>query len=95
MRENFIAAHDLSDEQRMARVATQALDELQDFIDEATHDPWPGHAVPPRACAEVRDGILHLWYGHRDDSARIVLSCQPIPLELLYVRLTPQDESGA
>jgi len=82
-------AHGVTDEQRIAGVAAQALEELQDFIDEATHQPWPGIRTPPRAYAQVRGGVLHLWYGHRQDSRRLVLSCEPIPLATLLALPAP------
>jgi hypothetical protein len=67
-----------TDEDRIAGVAARALDELQDYIDEATHDPWPGKRTPQRAHAQVRDRTLHLWYG--PDISNAVLACEPIPL---------------
>lgn len=79
VREN-LDAHGATDADRIAGVAAQALDELQDFIDEATHDPWPGDRTPPRAYAQVRDAVLHLWFGGPDISSDPVLACQPIPL---------------
>jgi hypothetical protein len=60
-------------------MAIQALDELQDYIDEAIHDPWPGTRTPPRPRAEVRGSMLHLWYGQRDNDD-VVLACEPTPL---------------
>lgn len=44
-----------------AHVARQALDELQDYVDEASHEPWPGTRAPPRPFAEIRGPFLHLW----------------------------------
>jgi len=44
-------AHGDTLEDRVAGMAAQALDELQDYIDEATHDPWPGTTTPPRPFA--------------------------------------------
>jgi hypothetical protein len=79
VRDNF-NAHGQTDEDRIAGVAAQALDELQDYIDEATHDPWPGESAPPGAHAQVRDQILHLWYGGPDIDSGAVLACEPIPL---------------
>jgi hypothetical protein len=61
-------------------VAARAPDELQDYIDEASHDPWPGTRMAPRVFAEVRSGILHLGYGESDVSATVMLACEPIPL---------------
>jgi hypothetical protein len=59
-----------------------ALSRIQDFISEATTDPWPGSASQPGLpYAEVRDDALHFGYG---DPASPVLACEPIPLtELL------------
>jgi hypothetical protein len=79
VRDNF-NAHGQTDEDRIAGVAAQVLDELQDYIDEATHDPWPGESAPPGAHAQVRDQILHLWYGGPDIDSGAVLACEPIPL---------------
>jgi hypothetical protein len=70
-------------EDRIAGVAERALDELQDYVDEATHDPWPGQRTPPRAYAEVRDGRLHLWYGAAGIGGEVVLACEPISLAQL------------
>jgi len=61
-------------------VAAQALDELQDYVDEASHDPWPGTGTPPRRFAEVRGQVLHLWYGGPDITSPAVLACEPTPL---------------
>jgi hypothetical protein len=55
-----LEAHGDTAEDRVAGIAVQALDELQDYIDEATHDPRPGTKTPPQPFAEVRDKLLHL-----------------------------------
>jgi hypothetical protein len=81
-------AHGQTAEDRLTGVAAQALDELQDYVDEATHDPWPGHQTPPRASAAVRDGALHLWYGGADPDDQVFLAGEPIPLADLE-RRTP------
>ena len=80
--------HDVTVDPRQAHrdpgvPARQALDELQDVIDEATHDPWPGDVTPPRAFAQVRVDMLHLRYGGPDISDDAVLACEPIPLASL------------
>jgi hypothetical protein len=62
---------------QIAAAAENALDELQDYIDEATHDPWPGDRTVPPAHAEVRDSMLHIWYGRPGE---VVLACEPISL---------------
>jgi len=64
-------------EDNIVRVAVLALDDLQDFIDEATHDPWPGTRTPPRPHGRLTGSMLHLWYGENDNA---VLACEPIPL---------------
>jgi hypothetical protein len=84
VRDNFEAnAEDLSDAESAANVARKALDELQDFVDEATRNPWPGTARPPWAFAEVRGEMLHLWYGDPDTGEEPVLACEPIPMATL------------
>ena len=79
VREN-LKAHGATAEDRIARVAAQALDALQDYVDEATHDPWPGEKTPPCAHAQVRDAILHLWYGGPDIGDPVVLACEPVSI---------------
>ncbi len=68
------------DEDAVAEVAALALGELQDYVDEATHDPWPGRSTPPRPYAQVRQDMLHLWYGGLELNDNVVLACEPIPL---------------
>jgi hypothetical protein len=92
VRDNLGADAD-PDADAVTRVAAQALDELQDYVSEATHDPWPGtRAQPrphdpwpgtraqPRPYARIRDALLHLGYGDPDAP---VLACAPIPLAAL------------
>jgi hypothetical protein len=67
-----------TDADRSVGVAVQALAERQDYIDEATHDPWPGTSNPPPPHARIHDSKLHVWYGGPDDV--VVLGCEPIPL---------------
>ncbi len=75
-----LEAHGQTAARQAAGVAAQALDELQDYVDEASHDPWPATRTPPRPFAEVRGGVLHLWYGESDVAGPVVLACEPIPL---------------
>jgi len=79
VRDNLEAYGDTAEE-RVAGIAAQALDELQDYVDEASHDPWPGNGTPPRPFAEVRGQALHLWYGGPDITSPVVLACESIPL---------------
>ncbi len=70
-----------ADDDALAMIAARALDDLQDYVDEATHEPWPAQrGAPPRPYAQVRDQMLHLWYGGPDLNEAAVLSCEPIPL---------------
>ena len=71
------AAYGETDAHDLAGVAAQALDEFQDYIREATHDPWPGTTAQPRPHARICDAMLHLGYGNPDAP---VLACAPIPL---------------
>jgi hypothetical protein len=84
VRDNFEAhAEDMTEADSAAAVGRRALDELQDFVDEATREPWPGTTTPPHPFAEVRRETLHLWYGDTNISDDPVLSCEPIPLASL------------
>jgi hypothetical protein len=69
--------HGESDEENIVGVAVQALDELQDYISDATHDPWPGMTSQPGPHARISDSCLELWYG---DDGGVILACEPIPL---------------
>jgi hypothetical protein len=75
-----LEAYSETTEDPAARVARQALDELQDYVDEASHEPWPGTGTPPRPFAEIRGPLLHLWYGGPDITSPVILACEPIPL---------------
>jgi hypothetical protein len=72
-----IGAYGTTDADNIVGVAVQALGELQDYIDEATHELWPSAEIPPRFGAEIRDSAVHLWYGDHDSA---VVACEPIPL---------------
>jgi len=79
VRDNLGAYAD-TDADGVTSVAARALDELQDYVSEATHDPWPGTRAQPRPYAHIRDSMLHLGYGDPDAP---VLACAPIPLAAL------------
>ncbi len=79
-------------EECAADAARHALDALQDYIAEATHDPWPGQRTMPEPHAQVRDSTLYLWYGPADD---VVLACEPLPLADLVRRLGSPGRSQA
>ncbi|MGH3246742.1 MAG: hypothetical protein ACRDOI_11100 [Trebonia sp.] len=76
VRGNF-GAYGASDEENIIGVAVQALDELQDYISEATHEPWPGVTSQPSPHGHIHDSYLDLWYGDLDNP---VLTCARIPL---------------
>jgi hypothetical protein len=76
VRDNF-GLYGETDADNIAGVATQALDELQDYISEATHDPWPGLRSQPSPHARICGATLHLWYG---DATNVALGCALIPL---------------
>lgn len=80
-----LAARGQSAADNLAGIAAQALSELQDYVDEATRDPWPGERTPPRAYAQIRGPLLHLWYGGPDADGTVVLACEPIPLTSLQL----------
>jgi hypothetical protein len=75
VRDNLQARGETAEDQ-LSGVAVQALDEPQDYIDEASHEPWPGTRMPPRAFAGVRGSVLHLWYGESHRSGTVVLACE-------------------
>jgi len=78
VRDNF-PFHGDTLEDHIVGVSRQALDELQDYVDEASHAPWPGRTRPPEARAEIRESRLYLWFG---DSGSVFAECEPIPLDL-------------
>jgi hypothetical protein len=65
-------------EGRITGACRGALDDLQDFVDEATTEPWPGTKVVPVPGALIHGGQVHLWYGDIEEPA---LRLRPIPLE--------------
>ena len=79
VRDNF-AVHGETDEERAGAVTAHTLDELQDYISEATCDPWPGQRAQPQARAQVRDGVLFAWYEGPGCPGEAVLEIEPVPL---------------
>jgi hypothetical protein len=74
------------------RAAHQILDAVQDFVSDATGEPWPpvqGDDVPTEMAAptaEERDGIMELWYG---DAGEPALALSPMRLSEYYGRPVP------
>jgi hypothetical protein len=64
-------------EERVRWCAEEVLGQLQDSVDLASGEPWPGDRTVPRAHARVIDGKLHMWFG---DAEKPVLECEPIDL---------------
>jgi len=79
IRSNF-GVYGESDEENIVGVAVHALDELQDYVSEASHVPWPDVTSQPKPHGKIIDAHLDLWYGDPDDRA---LSCSRIPLAQL------------
>jgi hypothetical protein len=65
------------EEENIVGIAVQALSELQDYISEATHTPWPGTTRQPSPQGRILNAHLNLWYA---DNGNVILSCDPIPL---------------
>jgi hypothetical protein len=81
VRNNFeVRAGTVAD--RLIGVCVQVLDELQDYVSEATHDPWPGRTAQPTPQAQIHQAELRLWYGG-PQGRQAVLACEPIPLTAL------------
>ena len=76
VRDNF-GLHGETEADNIVGAATEALDALQDYVSEATHDPWPGTRSQPNAYARISGGTLHLGYGDPGDA---VFGCAPIRL---------------
>jgi len=76
VRDNF-GIYGESEDENIVGIAVQALDELQDYISEAIHTPWPGTSSQPRPHGRIIDSHLNLWYSDNDTA---VLACDPIPL---------------
>ena len=75
VRYNLAGAAGESDEADLVSTTVMILDQLQDFVSEATTDPWPGTGRQPEPHGELRGGALHLWYGEPGD---IKLTVPPI-----------------
>ncbi len=74
---DFLDKVDAPEDWRVATAAEFALNDLQDFVDEESTEPWPGQHAPPVAHAAVRAGKLHMWFG---DEGNEDLILQPIDL---------------
>jgi hypothetical protein len=76
VRGNF-GLHGETEADNIVGAATAALDALQDYVSEATHDPWPGTRSQPSPYARISGRTLQLGYG---DPGDVVLGCAPIEL---------------
>jgi hypothetical protein len=65
-------------EHLLAEACRRALGDLQDFVAEATTEPWPGSGSMPHAGARVQDGSVLLWYGDGDNPV-LLLEALPHP----------------
>lgn len=76
--ENFFSSlAEGSIEDRASQAALFAMNDLQDYVDEESTEPWPGAHTPPPAHAVVRDGRLYMWFGEEGDEDLALL-----PVEL-------------
>lgn len=57
--------------------ARAIMSNIQDWIADATSDPWPGIRSQPNPNARVQDQTLHIWFGDADGQ---VLSLRPLDL---------------
>jgi hypothetical protein len=64
---------------RLVEACWRALDDLQDFIDESTTDPWPGDETLPKPGAWIEGDEVVLWYG---DAEHPALRLRPLPLDI-------------
>jgi len=60
-----------------ATAARAILSNVQDWITDITHDPWPGTRSLPNPDARVQDHVLDMWFGGDDDR---VLVLRPLDL---------------
>jgi hypothetical protein len=58
--------------------ARAIMSNIQDWIADATSDPWPGIRSQPNPSASVQDHQLHMWFGDADGQ---VLSLRPLDLD--------------
>jgi hypothetical protein len=65
------------EQDRLSEACWHALDDLQDFVDEKTTEPWPGLRTPPKACARIEDDFVLLWFG---DPEKPDLVLESVPL---------------
>jgi hypothetical protein len=61
----------------IVEACVHALDDLRNYVDEETIEPWPGSGAPPAPGARIEDGRVLLWSGDAEDP---VLWLEPIPL---------------
>jgi hypothetical protein len=76
MRSNF-GRYGESDAENIVGIGVQSLSELQDYISEAAHIPWPGVTSQPVPHGQIFNSYLQLWYGDLDNPAA---ACEPILL---------------
>jgi len=63
---------------RLVEACSHALDDLQDFVDENTGEPWPGQTTVPSPGACIQGSDVLLWYGNID---KPVLRLRPLRLD--------------
>jgi hypothetical protein len=78
---DFLAKVEAPFDWRVATAAEFALNDLQDFVDEESTEPWPGQHTPPVAHSAVRGGMLYIWFG---DEGSEDLALLPVELDADY-----------
>lgn len=53
----------------LVRASELVLNDLQDFVTEATTEPWPGSGGPPRPGTRLTGRFIELWFGDHDNPA--------------------------
>jgi|SRR5450759_2519861 len=60
------------------RASELALNDLQDFVTEATTEPWPGSGSPPCPGARLEGRLIELWFADHDHPDA---QLRPLPLD--------------
>jgi hypothetical protein len=62
----------------IVRACELALNDLQDFVMEATTERWPGSGGFPRSGARMEGRSVNLWFGEREHPT---VQLRPLPLD--------------
>ena len=100
VRDNF-PLHGDTLEDHIVGVCRQALDELQDYVDEASHDPWPGRVRPrshePRSanrCSIYGSPTLGRYSPNANPSRSILVKARPVARQVGVAGWGRQTDPG-